>query len=244
LEGSSSLIVDGSGPLEIKLRVPTWIRKGYTVRINGDAQRVDAAPGTYVTLKRTWRSGDTIDVTMPFSFRAERALDNPAVQSIFHGPTLLAVQHDPAGKDFESGLIDVSFYRHLKLDGDLAPAMTPAAAPLHFTTGGYTLAPFFVADPATGAELPPTKPYHVYVRRQEPQIVFGSIDSGVPNRTRDDRLTFLDELWDEAPFATHRQFASAVARIAAEWQQAGRFTAQQRAAVMDAAGKAEQDLRT
>jgi uncharacterized protein len=244
-EGGSTLTVNGSGPLDIKLRVPAWVRKGYTVKINGAAQKLDARPGTYVTLSRQWKAGDTIEIAMPFSFRTERTIDNPAVQSIFYGPTLLAVQNDVVGKDLETGLINFSFYRHVKLDGDLAPAMTAGAAPLHFTTGGYTLAPFFVADPASqgGAETPPTKPYHVYVRRQEPQIVFGSIDSGVPNKTRDDRLTFLDVLWDEAPFANHRVFTSAVTRIATEWEKAGRFTAQERAAVVSAAGKADRDLR-
>jgi DUF1680 family protein len=245
-EGSSTLTVNGNGPLDIKLRVPAWARKGYTVKINGAAQRLDAKPGAYVTVSRQWKAGDTIEIAMPFSFRAERALDNPAVQSIFYGPTLLAVQHDVVGKDLETGLIGLSFYRHVKLDGDLAPAMTPGAAPLHFTTAGHTLAPFFVADPAsqTGAETLPTKPYHAYVRRHEPQIVFGSIDSGIANRSRDDRLTFLDVLWDEAPFTNHRAFTSAVGRIAADWEKAGRFTAQERASVVNAAGKAERNLRT
>ena len=243
-EGHSTLVVNGNGPLDVKLRVPVWVRKGYAVKINGAAQRVDARPGTYVTLSRQWKTGDTIEIDMPFSFRAERTLDNPAVQAIFYGPTLLAVQHDVVGKDLDTGLINLSFYRHVKLDGDLAPAMTAAAAPLHFTTGGYTLAPFFVADPAPASgEAPPTRPYHVYVRRQEPQIVFGSIDSGVPNRPRDDRLTFLDVLWDEAPFANHRQFTSAVAKVAAEWEKAGRLDARERTVVVSAAGKAERDLR-
>jgi uncharacterized protein len=244
-EGSSTLTVNGNGPLDITLRVPAWVRKGYTVKINGTAQRLEAKPGTYVAVSRQWKAGDTIEIAMPFSFRTERTIDNPAVQSVFYGPTLLAVQRDVVGKDLETGLIGLSFYRHVKLDGDLAPAMAAGAAPLQFTTGGYTLAPFFVADPATdtGGEAPPTKPYHVYIRRQEPQIVFGSIDSGVPNRNREDQLTFLDVLWDEAPFANHRQFTTAVTRIAAEWEKAGRFTAQERAAVVGAAGKAERDLR-
>ena len=95
-----------------------------------------------------------------------------------------------------------------------------------------------------GAEPPASKPYHVYIRRNEPQIVFGSIDAGVPNRKREDGLTFLDVLWNEAPFATHRAFTTAVARIAAEWEKAQRFTAQERTAVVTAAGKAEQELRT
>ena len=241
-EGRTRLVLTGSGRLDVKLRVPAWVRKGYVVRINGDVQTIDAAPGTYVTLSRTWQNGDAIDVEMPFSFRAERTLDDPAVQSIFYGPILLAVQHQAVGNDFASGFLDVSFYRHLKLDGDLAPAMTPGAAPLHFTTGAHTLAPFFVADPSADPESRGTQPYHVYVRRQEPQIVFGSVDAGVPNSARDDRLTFLDVVWDAAPFADHRQFMAAVTRVAAEWEKAGRFTAAQRSAVLDAAARAERDL--
>ena len=242
-EGRSALVVDGSGPLDLKLRVPAWIRKGYTVRVNGAAQRVDAKPGTYVTISRQWKPGDKVEIDMPFTFRAERTLDNPAVQSIFYGPTLLAVQHDAVGKDLETGLIDLSFYRHVKLDGDLAPAMKPAGAPLHFTTGTYTLAPFFVADPAPAAESggqpPPTKPYHVYIRRQEPQIVFGSLDSGVANRRRADGLTFLDVLWDGAPFASPAEFTKAVTRLAAEWEKAGQLDTKERAAVVAAAAKAQ-----
>jgi hypothetical protein len=222
--------------------VPTWVRNGYTVRINGAVQKVDARPGTYVSLSRSWRSGDTIDIAMPFSFRTERALDDPSVQSIFYGPTLLAVQHDAVGQTLDTGLISLSFYRHLKLDGDLAPAMTPGAAPLHFTTATYTLAPFFVADPSASAESRATQPYHVYVRRHEPQIVFGSIDAGVANSAREDRLTFLDVVWSEAPFANHRQFVAAVTRVASEWEKGGRFTAADRTAVVAAAGKAEKDL--
>jgi DUF1680 family protein len=244
LEGSSMITVTGNGPLDIRLRVPAWVRKGYTVRINGAVQKLDAKPGTYVTLQRQWRSGDRIEIAMPFSFRAERTIDDPAVQSIFYGPTLLAVQHDPVGQDLASGLLNLSFYRHLKLDGDLAPAMKPAAAPNHFTTDKYTLAPFYVADPAAaGGEMAPTSPYHIYVRRHEPQIVFGSIDSGVANIARDDRLTFLDVLWAEAPFANHARFMAVVTRVANEWEQAGRFTAQQHTAIVAAAGKAEADLR-
>jgi len=244
-EGRSTLTVNGTGPLDIKLRVPSWVRKGYTVSINGTAQKIDAKPGTYVTLSRPWRTGDRIEIAMPFSFRAERAIDNPAVQSLFYGPTLLAIQHDVAGQDLASALLNLSFYRHMKLDGDLAPAMEQGPAVNHFTTNNFTLAPFYVADPApAGAEPPPAKPYHIYWRRQEPQIVFGSIDAGVANSTREDKLTFLDVVWDQAPFADHRAFTSVVTRVAMEWEKAGRFSAADRAAVVAAAGKAERDLRT
>ncbi len=74
--------------------------------------------------------------------------------------------------------------------------------------------------------------------------MFGSIDAGVANSAREDKLTFLDVVWDQAPFADHRAFTAAVTRVAAEWEKAGRFSAQERTAVIAAAGKAERDLRT
>jgi hypothetical protein len=82
----------------------------------------------------------------------------------------------------------------------------------------------------------------MYVRRHEPQIVFGSIDSGVANGADEKGLTFLDQLWGEAPFSSHRQFMTVVTRVAGEWQKAGRFTAQQQAAMVEAARKAEKEL--
>jgi hypothetical protein len=238
VEGESRITVDGSGPLDIKLRVPVWAGKDYAVRINGAVQNVAAVPGTYVTLSRDWRPGDTIDISMRFRFRVERALDNPAVQSIFYGPILMAVQSGAVGNSLESGLIDFSFYRFLKLDGDLAPAMTPAGKPLHFTTNGRTLAPFFVADPGPSE----TSPYHLYFRRHEPSVVFGSIDSGVANRSRDDGFTFLDVVWNEAPFASHAQLLAATDRISLDWRGRGLLSEGERVAIRNAAEKARAAL--
>lgn len=255
LEGSSTLTVDGSGPLDIKLRVPDWVEKGYTVRVNGEVQDLDAVPGEYVTVSRRWQGGDTIEIDMPFTFRVERAIDDPTVQSLFYGPTLLVVENGPVGDDLQDGLMDFSFYRHVNLDGDLAPAMTPAEDPLFFETNGYTLAPFFVADPEDIESTTPdededeewqgpqTQPYHMYFRRDEPQVVFGSVDAGVANPSREDGLTFLDAVWDQAPFASHDAFVSTVKRTAKEWSSSGPLPAGSQNAIVDAARRAEGDLQ-
>jgi len=260
-EGASTLVVDGSGNLDLRLRVPAWVRKGYRVRVNGEAQALEAVPGTYVSLKRSWSPGDRIEIDMPFSFRLERAIDDPTVQSLYYGPTLLAAQAEPVGEDLATGLLEVrDLYRYLKLDGDLAPAMSPADQPLHFVLGSLSLAPFFVADPADaaaarqeepedaqpqgrGRRSPPTQPYHMYFRRSEPRVVFGSVDAGIPNAAGVGGLTFLDTVWDQAPFADHEAFVETVERVAREWQGAGSFTAAQQTAVVDAARRAEADLR-
>jgi DUF1680 family protein len=238
LQGASILTVDGSGPLDIRLRVPAWVRKGYTVTVNGQAHELNAVPGTYVSLSREWSPGDRVDIAMPFSFRTERAIDDPSVQSLYWGPTLLALQSEPVGEDLVSGLIPISLARHIRLDGDFAAALTPAGQPGHFRLGNHDLVPFWVADPQDGN----TRPYHMYVRRYEPRVVFGTVDTGVANPSAPNGLTFLDALWDHAPFASHADFTAAVDQVATEWQSTGLLTDSDRIAILNAAGSAESDL--
>jgi hypothetical protein len=82
----------------------------------------------------------------------------------------------------------------------------------------------------------------MYVRRHEPAVVFGSVDSGVANSKRDDGVTFLDAVWTGAPFANHGQFVAAVERTAAEWRSAGRLTESDQSTIVQAARRAERDL--
>ncbi len=236
-EGASTLTVNGTGRLALNLRVPTWVRRGYTVSVNGQPQQVAAMPGRYLTIERHWKSGDKVEIAMPMTFHAEPTIDDPSVQAIYYGPTLLAIQAAPTGDKLETGLIPVSLYKNVKLSGDFASAMTPIAdKPLHFTFNGQTLAPFFVSDPQAGRE---TQPYHMYVRRHEPVIVFGSVDTGVANSKRDDGKTFLDAVWTGAPFANQAGFVAAVERVAAEWRSAGRMSEAEQGTVVQAARRAD-----
>ncbi|WAP60567.1 beta-L-arabinofuranosidase domain-containing protein [Streptomyces sp. S465] len=68
----------GGGHLDLRLRVPYWAERGFTVRVNGVRQRVDATPGGYVSLKRTWRTGDRVEIAAPFTLRIERAAGRTA----------------------------------------------------------------------------------------------------------------------------------------------------------------------
>ncbi|WSQ07103.1 glycoside hydrolase family 127 protein [Streptomyces sp. NBC_01231] len=217
---------EGGGRLDLKLRVPSWAKGGFTVTVNGVRQRVEAVPGSYVTLGRDWRRGDRVRISAPYRLRVEKALDDPAVQSLFYGPVLLVARSG------ETAFRSFSFYRDFTLRGDLADAIEPEGRPLHFTTHGLTLAPFHIADDAR---------YHAYFRRSEPVVVFGTTDSGVPNRARGDGLTFLDVLWAQAPFASSGRFVAAVRALAGTWLAEGRFTPTERDRVVAAATRA--DLR-
>lgn len=88
---------EGGGPLDLKLRIPTWATEGVTVTVNGVRQRVTAVPGTYLTLSGTWQRGDRVGISTPYRLRIERALDDHAVQSVFHGPVLLVARSTETG---------------------------------------------------------------------------------------------------------------------------------------------------
>ncbi|MFI5798167.1 glycoside hydrolase family 127 protein [Streptomyces sp. NPDC051677] len=214
---------EGGGSLDLKLRVPSWATAGFTVTVNGVRQQVQATPGSYLTLSRTWQRGDRVTVSAPYRLRIARALDDPTVQSLFYGPVLLVARSQA------TSFRQFSFYKDFTLRGDLADAVRPEGRPLHFTTHGLTLAPFHLADDSR---------YHAYFRRAEPSVVFGTTDSGVPNRPRADGLTFLDVLWGQAPFASTARFVGAVRTLADTWLSGGLFTRAERDRVVAAAGSA------
>lgn len=260
-EGATKLTVTGQGPLDIKLRVPAWVRKGFQVTINGEAaQGAEAAqPGTYLTLSRTWASGDVIEVKMPFTIRTERALDRPDTQAIMWGPVLLQTLGTPRGSN--DTFWQLSLYKGLKLDGDYSHAAivetsrSATGDPL-FTTaqaaaGNLTVRPYYISD---------SQPVSSYFRRVEPEVVFGSVDTGVANRKRNDGLpnydvpvsgiaspgadgpTFLDVVWDAAPFASHADFVDVVTSTADAFVKAKVYTASERDVIVAKAGEAEAEL--
>jgi DUF1680 family protein len=72
------------------LRRPSWAGKGFTVAVNGRAVREIASPGAYVSLKRTWKSGDTVALILPKTLHTEPTPDNPRRVALMWGPLALA----------------------------------------------------------------------------------------------------------------------------------------------------------
>jgi len=72
------------------LRRPSWAGKGFTVTVNGKAVSDLGAPGAYVALKRTWKTGDTVALTLPKVLHAEPTPDNARRVALMWGPLALA----------------------------------------------------------------------------------------------------------------------------------------------------------
>ncbi len=94
------LRVDPQAPVEFDLhvRVPGWLRQPAKVSLNGKPLALKAEPGKFATIHRRWRKGDTVELTLPFSFRAV-PIDplNPNIVAIMRGPVMLTAV-DPSGE--------------------------------------------------------------------------------------------------------------------------------------------------
>jgi DUF1680 family protein len=92
-QDTSRLTIDGDAAFTLKLRYPGWVGKGrMQVRINGKPVKVDAAPGSYVSLARHWRKGDRVDVKVPMTTTLEQMPDQSDYYAVLHGPIVLAAK--------------------------------------------------------------------------------------------------------------------------------------------------------
>jgi len=88
---STSLTVTTDNPqqLAIRLRVPIWAA-GSTVTLNGKPLDAGAEPGSYLTIRRQWKTGDRIEMSLPMRLSVEATPDDPSMQAFLYGPLVLA----------------------------------------------------------------------------------------------------------------------------------------------------------
>jgi DUF1680 family protein len=73
----------------VRLRIPAWAT-GSRVKLNGRLLETTAEPGNYLTLDRTWKTGDHIELELPMRLTVEAMPDDPKVQAFIYGPLVLA----------------------------------------------------------------------------------------------------------------------------------------------------------
>jgi DUF1680 family protein len=112
-EQSSKIVFTCENPVELALQVrhPFWATNGFEISVNGEKENTfddsrsqddfrrprrseSAGVGSYAKIKRTWKTGDTVEVRAPFSVRIEAFKDNPDRFAFMYGPLVLAADVD------------------------------------------------------------------------------------------------------------------------------------------------------
>lgn len=133
-EDETRLTIKGSGKFDLHVRVPGWATKGFTVKINGREQNLQAMPGTYLKISRKWKNGDVVELKMPFQFHLDPVMDQPNIASLFYGPVLLAAQEKEARKDWRQVTLDKE---------DISKSIKGDASKLEFVIDDVVFKPFY-----------------------------------------------------------------------------------------------------
>jgi DUF1680 family protein len=78
----------------MNLFIPEGATRQSKVLINGETVPINIKPLSYITIDRTWKSGDKIELTFDYSFNINTMPDNQNVLALYYGPVLLAFETD------------------------------------------------------------------------------------------------------------------------------------------------------
>jgi DUF1680 family protein len=114
-EQATRLVFTCDNPVELTLQIrhPFWATNGFDIKVNGSAEGADEERatgaqrdfqrfgarrseglGSFASIKRTWKSGDTVEVRLPFDLRIEAFRDNSDRFAFMTGPLVLAGEVD------------------------------------------------------------------------------------------------------------------------------------------------------
>ena len=114
---TTELRVETPAPAEftIYVRIPGWLQLPASLSVNGRSMSVPAERGTFAAVRRVWRNNDTLQVSLPFSFRTE-AVDeqHPNTEALMRGPLMLVALNPQPGQ--------------IKIAGDSLKSLRPVAS--------------------------------------------------------------------------------------------------------------------
>jgi len=147
-EKTRLIITEGASNFSLMIRYPSWVKDGaLKVMVNGKAISFTNHPSSYISIKRLWKKGDVVTITLPMHNSIEPMPNVSNYIAIMHGPVLLGAK---TGTEDLKGLVaddsrwgQISGGKKLPLDKapiiveddieSLANKLTPVAGkPLHF----------------------------------------------------------------------------------------------------------------
>jgi DUF1680 family protein len=124
----TTIIVAAEKPVQmaINLRIPYWVRGG-SVKVNGTALAAFASPSSYLTLNRTWKTGDKIELSLPMGLHIDRMPDNELIQAAMFGPLVLAGRFEEVSKEMSYGTYGPKAGSQQKVPNVVADENNPTA---------------------------------------------------------------------------------------------------------------------
>ena len=132
--------VEPASPIEfaLQLRIPAWA-SGSTISINGRRHPLTLKPGSAFTLKRLWKAGDTVELTLPQTFRTEPIDEShPGTVALMRGPVEYVALNTSGAK------VNTVGAARPKLSRDLKPA-----APQAYDSSDKTFVPLYTVQSET-----------------------------------------------------------------------------------------------
>jgi DUF1680 family protein len=76
--------------LAVMIRYPYWAKNGIEILVNGNKKQVKQRPGSFIKIDRKWKTGDRLEVNIPFSLRFESMPDDFNRVAVMYGPLVMA----------------------------------------------------------------------------------------------------------------------------------------------------------
>nr|WP_236571088.1 beta-L-arabinofuranosidase domain-containing protein [Microbacterium hydrocarbonoxydans] len=235
--------VDGTA-LTLRIRVPEWAVETPTLSVSSraGAEETIMAPidDGYLVVRRPWAAGEVLRIESRAALRAVPTPDDPALQSIEFGPSVLVARSDA------TTTLDLALAQRRRLDGsvradgsssaDGADSAEAVEAALR-SEGVVHIAGVRFEPVWTGSD----ERYHMYVRASGAEIGFVSAETGVPVRVRHDGTSLLDDIWREPAPATRAHFLDRVSQTATAARRDGLLSHSELVEVLRAAATADVD---
>ena len=83
-------VVSGEATMALRVRIPFWVAGPARAWLNGTPLGAPGTAGSWLTVERDWRPGDSLVVSLPMRLSLNPTPDNPAVQAVTYGPIVLS----------------------------------------------------------------------------------------------------------------------------------------------------------
>ncbi|MBN1925976.1 MAG: glycoside hydrolase family 127 protein [Prolixibacteraceae bacterium] len=92
-ESTKLTFTEGNASFSLLIRYPGWVEAGkLKIEVNGEQLTIDKKPGSYISINRTWKKGDVVEIELPMHNSYEELINVPSYIALMRGPILLGAK--------------------------------------------------------------------------------------------------------------------------------------------------------